>query len=114
MLAKVSEEEVAEREARNSQRMNGALTVDELAGRLVPEGRGLKRDTLYKIEGGPARWVPPRNLQAIATACGLPYAFFTVDLQRLPELDLSLSGLDEDEERTLHDSQQPNARTSEA
>lgn len=58
------------------------VTVEQLAAKL---GAGLGSKTLGMIERG-ERDVHTRELRDIAAACGLPYEFFTADLDRLPEL----------------------------
>lgn len=46
---------------------------------------GLGDKTLREIESG-KRPILERELREIAGACGVPYEFFTVDFDRLPEL----------------------------
>lgn len=58
------------------------ITVDELSGRL--DGQRLSTKTLGNIERGD-RDARPMELRAIAAACGVSYAFFTVDFSTLPE-----------------------------
>lgn len=62
------------------------LSVAQLADRI--DQAGLGRSTLEDLESRKAkRPFRPMEIQAIATACDLPYAFFTVDFARLSALD---------------------------
>lgn len=70
------------RRIRAARVLAGLERVDDLADLI--DTQGLRRDTLYSIEAG-KRPVRPHELRMIAEACGLPYAFFTVDFAALEE-----------------------------
>lgn len=65
--------------------LEAGLSIAELANRLIAAGyEGLKKDTLDAINRG-VRTVRRQELAAIARVCGLPYSFFTIDFEELPD-----------------------------
>lgn len=60
------------------------LSVPGLARRI--NQRGLGDRTLRDLEAPKGRAIKEMELQAIARACSLPYEWFTVDFDRLPEI----------------------------
>jgi transcriptional regulator with XRE-family HTH domain len=75
VLAGVDDKEVGRR-VRAARSYKGLPSVPALANAINEDG--LKATTLYGIEQGRRRAFP-RELAAIANACGLPPAFFTMD-----------------------------------
>ena len=70
----------------------GYVNVKDLAAAIGPDA-GLGERTLRKLESGESPLRPPA-MREIAQACGLPYEFFTVDFQRLPDLENGPNELD--------------------
>lgn len=61
------------------------LSIPALAEAVNEPGLGDR--TIRAMEGEKGRPFRKMELEAIARVCGLPYAFFTVDFARLPELE---------------------------
>lgn len=73
------------------------ISVETLADRIGQPGLGER--TLRSLEGESGRPIRPMELQAIATATGLPLGFFTDDLVRVFESNGATTRLEEFEAR---------------
>lgn len=64
------------------------LLPEDVAARLQANGHGsrLSASTLSDFESGAKKRLEKRDVEVIADALGLPFAFFVVDLWRLEEL----------------------------